>query len=258
MTDHPVAVPARPPSPEEWQDEVQVAHAINESFANAINAVRESMWEVSRWAYQANAESVWSKIGYETKGEWLATPEIHMTRTTFDRMVRVWRETHVHRQIDAPTLERLDVSKLDIVLGRVNAHEVSIEDAISDVQVLGANDLREKYQSPHRPRPEPAPADDTTFDTDVPEVVEHDDDNHHGTLVETYTDDDLDAEQEEAQPTVPLPDEKPPLEWACDALHALVAGCDDEPWHTVYVDAGKGAEGFQAVAAFALEALDDD
>jgi hypothetical protein len=67
-------------------------------------------------------------------------------------MVSIYRELAVIRQVPEKTLADLDASKVDIVLPSVKAGNTNLKDALSDVQALGARDLREKYIK----RPDPA------------------------------------------------------------------------------------------------------
>jgi hypothetical protein len=200
MSDHPQTLPARPPTQEEALQESEQAFGVAQELVNAINAVRADMWVVAHWCYEADEQVVWLKLGYETKGEWLAQPEIHMTRGTFDRMVRVYRETVVARRLDAPTLEHLDPSKVDIVLAKVNKREVTFKQAISDVESLGAQDLREKYQGIKPRPPEPDPDETEVFDDEVldeHEPAEPDDDE---TLYDADGTLDEDDEADEVSP----------------------------------------------------------
>ena len=149
--------PARQPTEEEWATEVDEAQKAHEELAAAVLVGREAMWKMAEACWRVNECHGWLKLGYDTQGEYLAQPEIHMSRRTFQRFHYVWNATVVTRHLDAPTLAHLDVTKVDIVLPAVTTAKVSIEDALSDAQVLGAHDLRDKYQGIPSPADPPPP-----------------------------------------------------------------------------------------------------
>jgi hypothetical protein len=146
MDDHPVLAPARELTPDEWSAAVKACQHLQEIVVAAVRGGRAAMWKLSEALYECEEAQVWVVLGYETKGEWLAQPEISLTRSTFDRMTRVWRRLIIHKQVDAPTLEHCDISKVDIVLPAIESHKATLKDALADVDTLGTRDLREKYQ----------------------------------------------------------------------------------------------------------------
>jgi hypothetical protein len=104
------------------------------------------MWKMAEACWRLNDVHAWVKLGHDTKGEYLAQPEISMSRETFDRFVRAWNGTVVTRHVDALALEHLDVTKVELVLPAVTRAKVSITDALADADALGWHDLREKYR----------------------------------------------------------------------------------------------------------------
>jgi hypothetical protein len=197
---YPTPAPARTPTQEEVLDERELAVHINQQLTAAISHAREDLWHVARWAYEADLEAIWLKLGCETKGEWLAWPEVHMTRATFDRMARVFRETVVRRHVDASSLKHLDVSKVDIAMRAVNHHQVTLQEALSDAESLGANDMREKYVAP--------PA--------LPESDEPDDSNGDGVF-----------DEDELASYEPAPEDDPEYEQQVDEDGSSDADTDD-------------------------------
>lgn len=153
-------VQAREPTPEEWAEQVKEAQAAHKQLIAAVLIGRAAMWALAEASWRLNEDRGWVKLGYDTKGEYLAQPEINMSRATFDLYVRAWGGTVEQRQIPLEDLQELDVTKVDIVLPQVTRSKVSIEDALSDAKVLGSHDLREKYQGIPSPADPPAAAED--------------------------------------------------------------------------------------------------
>jgi len=142
---HPMTTPPRDLTDEEAADRAEEMFKLDQEIKQNLRAGREAMWHAARAAYTFDEQSGWTALGYENMGEWLADPEVQLTRRTFTRMVRAFGETVVRRGIAESVVEQIDVSKVDIVLGRVSKGEVKIEDALEDAKELGARDLREKY-----------------------------------------------------------------------------------------------------------------
>jgi hypothetical protein len=153
-TTHPVAPGARELTAEEADARAKAMFALVEDIKAGLRAGREAMWVVAKGLHEFDEQSGWTALGYEKLGEWLADPDIGMTRSTFYRLVQVYRELVVRRQVSTEHLATLDVSKVQIVLPSVKSGTASLDDALDDVQALGAKDLREKYMR----TPDPADA----------------------------------------------------------------------------------------------------
>jgi hypothetical protein len=124
--------------------------------------------------HEFDGQSGWRALGYDTIGEWLADPDITMTRSTYYRLISTFQELAVVRHVELPTLGVLDLSKVAIALPALKRGEVSTEDMLADAESLGARDLRIKYAA----QPEMVP-DEQTIDSDedgepveLPEPVE--------------------------------------------------------------------------------------
>lgn len=133
-----------------------------------IGQGRQAMWELARAMYEFNEESGWTALNYENQSEWLAQPEIGMTRTQFFRLVRKYRELVVRRELPAESLVELEPSKVDIVLPAIEEGRVTVEEALEDAKSMGARDLREHYNglAPVRDKKPKGGADDDDDDDD--------------------------------------------------------------------------------------------
>jgi hypothetical protein len=150
-----VAPQAKGLSPDEAEARAQRCFEIDAQIKTGLRAGREAMWEVARGLHEFDEENGWTALGIESLGEWLADPEVGMTRATYFRMVKCHRFLIEQKKLPPARVAELELSKVEIVLPKLRAGSVKMDDALADVQHLGARDLREKYMR----RPDPADLD---------------------------------------------------------------------------------------------------
>jgi hypothetical protein len=143
---------ARELSPEEAEERAERCYKLEQGIKRAMLSGREAMWDLARNLHEFDEESGWTALGYDSLKDWLADPEVGLSRATFFRLVQTYRELAVRRQLPEATLGELEVSKVQIILPKLKAGSVKLTDAIEDVKTLGARDLRSKYLR----RPDPA------------------------------------------------------------------------------------------------------
>jgi hypothetical protein len=141
----------------ESQEAAEVAFAIEGRIKKAMADGRKALWELAEALYEFDEEHGWMALGHETLSDWLADPEVTMTMGTYRRYVRTWRKLVIEKQIEPDRIRRLEQSKVAIVVDKIASNEVLVDDALADVDSLGARDLREKYYSRREPEPEPEP-----------------------------------------------------------------------------------------------------
>lgn len=108
---------------------------------------RRSTWVALAASLSAfHAGRGWKALGVETFNVWIAQPEISLGRAEVYAMIGAWRELVVTHDVDLDELGRLDISKVAVVLKPIRARTVSVEDALSDCEMLSRSDLRAKYQ----------------------------------------------------------------------------------------------------------------
>jgi hypothetical protein len=127
------------------QDQAKVAYALQQQIIKAQRESRMALWTLAEKLYEFEQMRGWLHLGHDTRTEWLADPEVSMTSGTYRRLVTTWRQLVVERKIEPKRLRQLEQSKLAIVVGSIVEGSVPIDEVLSDVQVLGAHDLREKY-----------------------------------------------------------------------------------------------------------------
>lgn len=198
MTDVVTQAPARALSPEEAEERAEHCFKLEETIKSGLRAGREAMWDVAAALHEFDEENGFTALGHDSLGDWLADPEVAMSRATYFRMVQAYRETVIQRQIPEQTVKSIDYTKVQIVLPAVKAGRVKINDALDDAKELGARDLRTRYMkrpdpvdgldsepqdnakatsTPLTPKPVLAPDDEPVLASDVePEPAQNDDD----------------------------------------------------------------------------------
>jgi hypothetical protein len=145
-------VKARELSPEEAEVRAADCFRLDQEIKANLRAGRESMWDVARSLYEFDAMSGWTGLGFDSLGDWLADPELGMSRAHFYKLVGVYHEMAILRKIDESRLKQIEPVKVQIVLPAIKSGRVQVGDALDDAQALGRRDLRERYFS--RPEPE--------------------------------------------------------------------------------------------------------
>jgi hypothetical protein len=135
-------------TPEEIDERREACYELEVSIKDAIGRGRAAMWDLAKSLYSFNEEHGWSALGYDTQGEWLAQPEIGMSKRQYHRMVRIWKETVITRSIPEADVIEIEPSKLEIVLPAIEANRTSVVEALEDARSMGVRDLRETYIGP--------------------------------------------------------------------------------------------------------------
>jgi len=134
---------ARSLSKEEYEQWVQQSFQDEQDIKAGLRNARAGLWQAAEALYRFSEASGWVALGHESLGDWLADPEITMSRSTFFRMVDAHRELVVLRH--CPNVGTLDLTKVSIALPALKKGTATLEDVMADVEALGARDMREKY-----------------------------------------------------------------------------------------------------------------
>lgn len=89
----------------------------------------------------------WELRGCDSFNEWLGQPEVWISRAEAYGHIAAWRELVLERGVHPDRLAVLDPSKVQVVVPSVRRGDVTVDEALSDCEVLSRSDLREKYQS---------------------------------------------------------------------------------------------------------------
>lgn len=166
---------ARDLSPEEAQERVDAAFALEQKIKLAFTAVHTAWWELSEHLYAFQEAGFWSPLGYDNLDAFLAQPDLGMSRSTFFRLTQLWRELRVVRDVPVEDLADIEPSKVKEVLPAIVRGDVKPSKALGDARELGQRDLQEKYR-PTPPGAKPkaqAPNGSTPLNaTDEPQKVQ--------------------------------------------------------------------------------------
>ncbi len=121
------------------------AYRAEQRIKGLIRVMNAAWTELAESLYQFSQQELWRDLGYNTFGEWCASPEIGLSRRQVYYYLEVWRELIVERGVSPDDLKRAGSAKWTEVLPAVRRGEVTVEEAISDAESLPREDLRQKY-----------------------------------------------------------------------------------------------------------------
>jgi hypothetical protein len=121
------------------------AFAAEQRIKEICHVVRTAWVRLAGELYTFQADELFKDLGYVTFEEWLASPEIDLSRRWVYELVGIWRDLVVKKRVAPARLEELEPSKLQEVLPAVRRGSVVLEEALADVKALGRQDLRERY-----------------------------------------------------------------------------------------------------------------
>lgn len=88
---------------------------------------------------------MWEPLGYESQGEFLASPDIELGTSTVKNMVTVYRSLVVDRGVDPKALEGVDLRKVQYALPAVSSGDVLWQDAIAAARTLTRDDMKRRF-----------------------------------------------------------------------------------------------------------------
>jgi hypothetical protein len=126
--------------------EAQEAFEAQEGIKQTIRRMRYQWAVLAGQLYDFHKRRLWEKLGYETVGDWMASPDIDLEYRQTYILIQVYREW-VHKQgFSVEEVGRLNLSRLQVVTPAVQNRRISAKEAFADVESLSRTDLRERYQ----------------------------------------------------------------------------------------------------------------
>jgi hypothetical protein len=126
-------------------DPAAAAHQSHELLMLGLGRTREGLVITGQACYELAESEGWLALGYEKLTDYLADPNVSLTRTTFYDFAAVHRRFVIEAQIPEQRLAAADHSKLVLALPAVIAGKVTVEDALADAESLGWRDMRKHY-----------------------------------------------------------------------------------------------------------------
>jgi hypothetical protein len=120
---------------------------LEREIKQTIKKIRRDWVELAFYLHEFVRIDGWVALGYETAEEWLADPQIELSRSQAYRLAEAYREFCAYRGVAPDRLGRVDLSKLQLTTPAVRRGQVDPQRAIADAEVLSWRDLRERYGS---------------------------------------------------------------------------------------------------------------
>jgi hypothetical protein len=159
--------PAKELTSEEIAERREECFLLEQTIKDCIQQGRAAMWELMKGLHDFNEAKGWEVLGYENQGDWLAQPEVGMSRRHFFRLVRTYRDTVIERSIPMERMAELEPSKVEIVLPAIEAAVVTVDEGLEDARSLSVSDLRTHYIGPEAVKAAPK-TDDASTNGDSP------------------------------------------------------------------------------------------
>jgi hypothetical protein len=121
------------------------AKASFDKLIQGLTGARLALALVAEACYEISRDRAYVSLSYETLAEFLADPRVSLSRSEFFRFAAIWERLVIEGGVDPARLSVAGPSKLDVTLPAVREGRVSAEEAVTDAEVLGIRDLREKY-----------------------------------------------------------------------------------------------------------------
>lgn len=133
------------------------AFVAHQRLLDGLGAVRAGLVQMARGCHDLSVGEGWLALGFENVSEYLASPEITLSRSQFYRLADIWQQYVVDGGLRPEVLAAADESKLEVPLPALRQGVVSAERAAADATSLTRRDLRERYRELLGGDLEPAP-----------------------------------------------------------------------------------------------------
>lgn len=121
------------------------ARASFDKLIQGLTGARLALALVAEACYEISRDRAYVSLSYSTLAEFLADPRVSLSRSEFFRFAAIWERLVIEGGIDPQRLSVAGPSKLDVTLPAVREGRFTAEEAVTDAEVLGIRDLREKY-----------------------------------------------------------------------------------------------------------------
>lgn len=119
---------------------------LNQAIITCLQDIRTKWVELAALLYMFHHGKGWFIAGYDTLEEWLASPDVEISRRMFFLLTESYRELAIDRRVPVSELHGIDMTKVQAVLPAIRRGQVDWAEAVADARVLSRRDLREKYK----------------------------------------------------------------------------------------------------------------
>jgi hypothetical protein len=124
------------------------AYEMEKRLKAALRLTRRSLLAVGEECHNISRGHAYEALGYETLAEFLAQPEVGMSRSEFFTAAKIHEVFVLEHGIEPDRLAEAGMAKLAVVLPKVTAGEIEAETAVADASTNGLRDLRDEYREP--------------------------------------------------------------------------------------------------------------
>jgi hypothetical protein len=140
-----VEPPANITAADPTETPASIAHSAHVKLVEGQRGVRLSLALMAEGCHLLHHDEGWKHLGFETLSEYLAAPEIEISRTDFYRMVEIWSAYVLNGGVEPASLQGAGPSKLEVPLPALSAGVVTPEQAVADASSMTRKDLRSHY-----------------------------------------------------------------------------------------------------------------
>jgi hypothetical protein len=122
------------------------AYEMEKRLKAALRLTRRSLLAVAEECHNISRGHAYEALGYETLAEFLAQPDVGMSRSEFFTAAKIHEVFVLEHGIEPDRLAEAGMAKLAVVLPKVTAGEIEAETAVADASTNGLRDLRDEYR----------------------------------------------------------------------------------------------------------------
>jgi hypothetical protein len=140
----PVIVPAGQ-VPADTQEAAQVAQEAHQKVLDGLHAVNLGLACAAEGCYLLHQSTGWRALGYDTLREYLAAPEVTMSRSMFYALSLIWQRYVLDGGLEPTLLGDAERTKLEVPLPALGKGVVTAEKAVADAASLTRTELEVLY-----------------------------------------------------------------------------------------------------------------
>jgi hypothetical protein len=123
-----------------------LAYHRHQQLLQGLTTTRLGLADIAEACHEIQAGKLWTQLGYDKLADYLADPDITLTRREFFRAAAIHDAYVLGAGVDADVLELAPASKWEAALPGAVDPSVPADEVVVDVQTLGIQDLRVKYR----------------------------------------------------------------------------------------------------------------
>ena len=146
MADHPIPLEHKHLTKQELEQLQEDAFNYEQQVKQAAGSIHEAWWNFAEKLYVFHEGGYWQVLGYDSLAEFLAQPDLGLSRSQFFKMTKTWRDLVEVKKIKPARLMKLEPSKVHEVVPAIMRGEVKPKDALDDAAALSYSDVKKKYR----------------------------------------------------------------------------------------------------------------